>query len=99
MPNYNYYKTISANLLVTSHDVNFLMGYLKDGHGVSVGAKFSRSKLFLVINVKSITHDFLFYFTSQSTHQTIYRHSNVGANHHFAVHEAIKTVTIDVHHR
>jgi hypothetical protein len=36
MPNYNYYKTISANLLVTSHDVNFLMGYLKENHhGVS----------------------------------------------------------------
>jgi hypothetical protein len=41
MPNYNYYKTISANLLVTSHDLNFLMSYIKENeiynhkHGVS----------------------------------------------------------------
>lgn len=30
MPNYNYYKTISANMLVTSHDLNFVMGFIKE---------------------------------------------------------------------
>lgn len=30
MPNYNYYKTISANMLVTTHDLNFVMGFIKE---------------------------------------------------------------------
>jgi hypothetical protein len=30
MPNYNYYKTISANMLVTTHDMNFMMGFIKE---------------------------------------------------------------------
>lgn len=30
MPNYNYYKTISANMLVTTHDFNYAMGFIKE---------------------------------------------------------------------
>ena len=30
MLKYNYYKTISANMLVTAHDLNFVMGFIKE---------------------------------------------------------------------
>ncbi|KAG5680659.1 hypothetical protein PVAND_010153 [Polypedilum vanderplanki] len=50
MPNYNYYKTISANLLVTTHDLNFLMSYIKENeiynnHSPKHSSKQSQSDL------------------------------------------------------
>ena len=49
MPNYNYYKTISANMLVTTHDLNFVMGFIKEDEIYSPerGVRFPSRLLFI----------------------------------------------------
>ena len=88
MPNLNYYKTISANMLVTAHDMNFVMGFIKEDeiyspqHGVSDDFQW-QFKFLNFFNIDKILFFSFFSYCSQNTSQMSCRLLNDGDNHHW----------------
>lgn len=64
MPNYNYYKTISANMLVTTHDFNYAMGFIKEdeiyNHQSGVSVFNSLQSNLLALNFKPCTKSMIY---------------------------------------
>lgn len=103
MPNYNYYKTISANMLVTTHDLNFVMGFIKEDEiynpQTGVRASFFRTlKTLITLSQLKLILDF-FSFHRPSKSLTSYRRSKDGANLHLGRELILERLFNEDHHR